>query len=564
MDCFDCVLVGQGLAGTTLAWQLRLRGQRVVVIDREPAVTSSRISAGLITPITGQRLVKTWRLDEFHPAAVGFYRRIEGLTATSFLHRRPTVRLFVSEEERALFATRRDRGEYTGLVAQREGIVSATSFVDSLGGFEMVDAGRLDVPAYLQTSRKVFSSNGEYLAGEIDVEQDLQLDMEGVVLPRLGIRAERLIFCQGFEASGNPWFRDVRFDATKGEILMLRIPGLGEERIVHRGVWIAPAGGDLYRAGATYERETLDCTPTTAGRDEVCERLAKLLRVPFEVVGHSAAVRPIVMGRHPVIGLHPEYEQLGMFNGLGSKGSLQAPLMAERFAGLLAGTGTLEPEVDLNRRFDLRGCAPGETGARGPRAAPSVARTSRSLRLTEQAHEAVCEVLSVGEAAVDATAGNGHDTQFLAVCVGGEGRVFAFDVQQQALDQTGQRLDDQGLENVRLLQRSHVELTRAIPRTLHGRIGAVMFNLGYLPGGTKSLTTQTETTQTAVRQALELLRPGGVITIVAYTGHPGGADEATAVEGLLESLPTDAFAIEQRGSASGGGFAPRLFVVRKR
>ena len=564
MDCLDCVLVGQGLAGTTLAWQLRLRGKRVLVIDREPAVTSSRISAGLITPITGQRLVKTWRLEEFHRAAVGFYRRIEGLSGASFLHRRPTVRLFVNEEERALFETRRNRGEYGGLVSRRAGVVSATSFVDSLGGFEMVDAGRLDVPAYLQASREVFSSDDDYLTAEIDVERDLQLETQGVVLPRLGIRAERLIFCQGFEASGNRWFREVRFDATKGEILMLRIPGLGEERIVHHGVWIAPAGGDLYRAGATYEREALDCTPTTAGRDEMCERLAKLLRVPFEVVGHSAAVRPIVMGRHPVIGLHPEYEQLGMFNGLGSKGSLQAPLMAERFAGFLAGTGTLEPEVDLNRRFDLRGCVPPGSGEPVTRGASGGARTSRSLRLTQQAHEAVCEVLKVGEAAVDATAGNGHDTQFLAVRVGAEGTVFAFDVQQQALDQTAQRLDDQGLENVRLLQRSHAELARAIPRTLHGRIGAAMFNLGYLPGGTKSLTTQTETTQAAVRQALELLRPGGVVTIVAYTGHPGGADEATAVAGLLDSLPSDAFAIEQEGSSSGGGFAPRLFVVRKR
>jgi len=122
---------------------------------------------------------------------------------------------------------------------------------------------------------------------------------------------------------------------------------LAEERVVNRGVWLAPAGVDIFRAGSTYDRENLDCTPTPAGRESICSRLREFLRLPFEVIGHIAAVRPIVDERKPVLGLHPDNPCFGFFNGLGSKGALLAPFYAAHFAGFLAGEHPVDPEVDL-------------------------------------------------------------------------------------------------------------------------------------------------------------------------------------------------------------------------
>jgi glycine oxidase len=192
----------------------------------------------------------------------------------------------------------------------------------------------------------------------VDHERDLELINDGIVLPRLGVTARRLVFCEGIDAMSNPWFRSVRFKPAKGEILTLRIPGLTERRVIHRGVWLAPLGGELYRAGSTYEWQQLDKVPTAEGRDEIVSRLRQFLRLPFEVIGHEAAVRPIHRNQYPVLGLHPDHPQLGYLNGLGSKGTLHAPFFARHLAKVLMEDETIDPEVDLNRRTDLHGCHP--------------------------------------------------------------------------------------------------------------------------------------------------------------------------------------------------------------
>ena len=167
--------------------------------------------------------------------------------------------------------------------------------------------------------------------------------------------------------------------------------------------------------------------------------------------------------------------------------------------------------------------------------------------LTELAHTLVRAVLQPGDIAIDATAGNGHDTQFLAECVGPKGTVYSFDIQLAALAVTSMRLAAASLNNVILLQRSHAQMPSALPNVRPGTVTAVMLNLGYLPGGDKRLTTQTASTITAIRDGLTLLAPGGIMTIVAYPGHRGGADEAAGVERFLNELSPTEFGGLKRG-----------------
>jgi len=163
--------------------------------------------------------------------------------------------------------------------------------------------------------------------------------------------AGRAVFCQGIDAVQNPWFAHVRFKPAKGEILTVRIKGLPEERIIHRGVWLMPLGDGFFRVGATYEWDELNDIPTTVGREEICSRLRDFLRLPFEVIAHDAAVRPIVLHQYPVVGMHPHFPQFGFFNGLGSKGSLQAPWLAHHLAESLCSGQPIDPEVGM-RHYD--------------------------------------------------------------------------------------------------------------------------------------------------------------------------------------------------------------------
>ncbi|BCJ86770.1 rRNA methyltransferase [Effusibacillus dendaii] len=132
--------------------------------------------------------------------------------------------------------------------------------------------------------------------------------------------------------------------------------------------------------------------------------------------------------------------------------------------------------------------------------------------------------------AVDATVGNGHDTLFLAECVGANGLVYGFDIQSAAIEAASNRLSDARLlQRVVLLEAGHERLAEMLPQDTKGNLQAVMFNLGYLPGGDKSVITRADTTVRALQTALEWLAPQGVITCVIYPGHPGGAEESDRV-----------------------------------
>ncbi|OWK46742.1 tRNA (mnm(5)s(2)U34)-methyltransferase [Fimbriiglobus ruber] len=182
------------------------------------------------------------------------------------------------------------------------------------------------------------------------------------------------------------------------------------------------------------------------------------------------------------------------------------------------------------------------------------------FRTTELAQEAVRGAVRAGNCAIDATAGNGHDTVFLARMVGPAGVVFAVDIQASALSQTASRLSAEGIGNVTLLQCDHADLVTVIPAAYHGRVGAVMFNLGYLPGGGRAFVTKPESTARALRAAITLLRPGGVVTVIAYVGHPGGPNEIAAVESVLKVLEAGYEVNETRAQSE---TAPRLYVIKK-
>lgn len=339
-EFFDHIIVGQGIAGTCLAWALRWRGESVLVLDRDEAATSSKIAAGLVTPITGKRLVKTWRLEELLPTAIRFYRRVEAEVGMGcFLHR-PQLRLFADRKEQEVHGARQ-HGEFWGLVGEPDPPVDPGWFEAPLGGFQLATAHQLLTVPFLAESRKVL----EVCTANVDPSTDLDVTPEGVSLPRLGVQGRFLTFCQGFAGAGNPWFPGIRFNSAKGEILTVRIPGLAEQRIVNRGVWLVPLGNDLFRTGSTYDHATHDCIPTSAARTEILARLCEFIRLPIGVVGHDAAVRPIIRVKHPTLGVSPRSPRVGFFNGLASKGSLAGPYFAEQFAAFLSGEGEIDPEV---------------------------------------------------------------------------------------------------------------------------------------------------------------------------------------------------------------------------
>ncbi len=346
---YDVAIIGQGLAGTALAWWLHWAGKSFVIVDRNEATTSSKIAAGLLTPVTGRKLVPTWRLNELWPVAIEFYRRVEATVATEVFTELPAVRLFVDQAEVEAFRKRDQQFPFGELVTYREEL--HREFIHApCGGLQMQPAGKLGTRQYLNRSRTYFLERDLLRDYDLDLATDLVIESTGVSCQPLHWQADQVVFCQGIAATANPWFRDVVFKPAKGEILTCHINGWDTQEVFHQGAWLAPCGNGLFQAGSTYEWKVLDQVITEQGREEVLCKLRRFLKAEVEVVEQHAAVRPVHVNQYPVLGRHPRLPQLVYFNGLGSKGSLQAPALARQLLGVLDGRVEPDADVDLVRK----------------------------------------------------------------------------------------------------------------------------------------------------------------------------------------------------------------------
>lgn len=186
---------------------------------------------------------------------------------------------------------------------------------------------------------------------------------------------------------------------------------------------------------------------------------------------------------------------------------------------------------------------------------------NKYLRATEMAHEVMKKFISEDCIAIDATAGNGYDTLFLAQNIGEKGKIYAFDVQAQALEKTKERLAEQRLlERVILIHDGH----ECFKKYIKEEVNLITYNLGYLPGGDKSIITSVQSTIASLQQGLGMLAPGGIISIVVYPGHSGGLEEAEQVNKLLHSLADPPWQVLSWKRINGKLQAPYLLIAHKR
>ncbi len=343
----DYLIIGQGLAGSLLAHFLEQAGRSVFVIGQQNEGAASSVAAGLINPITGRRFVKSWQVDRLIPFARQTYRALEQQLGIEIFHERPILRALASpKEENDWLARSADPAFAPYILDQAElgryvGRIQPAFAYGEVQHSAQAEIGRL-AAAYC----RYLEGKGAYREAPFDYQQ-LQIEGGGVVYQ--GIAADTIVFCEGRWAKQNPFFGYLPFHGDKGEVLIVRIPEAGFEKILKQGIFIVPLSDGRYWIGSNYVKNPADDAPTAAGADYLRTALENLLQCPFEVLEHRAAIRPTVKDRRPFLGRHPQYPRLAIFNGLGTKGASLGPYWAHHLAEHLVADAALDEAVDIRR-----------------------------------------------------------------------------------------------------------------------------------------------------------------------------------------------------------------------
>jgi glycine oxidase len=338
------LIAGGGLAGICLAYQLYKNNKPFLLVDKGVNHSSS-IAAGLINPMVFRRMLKSWRLDDFLPNAIEFYHYVGKLLSKEFLHFIPLRRGFAHEQEKELWIERQNLNEYNSYLSEiTPSDLTNSSIINTYGTGIVKKSGYVDTQELLSSSHAFFKSinsmiTESYSYNDFDIQQ----------LTYKGQSFDNFIFCEGYHNLENPWFNYLPLQATKGQTLTIRSTELNNKEIANRKCFILPIKNNEFKVGATYEWNETDLSITQEGLNILKQNINQLVDKPYEVLHQEAGVRPTVKDRRPLLGEHPSFKNVFIFNGLGTKGYLMAPLLSQELYEFIFEGALLDKEVNINR-----------------------------------------------------------------------------------------------------------------------------------------------------------------------------------------------------------------------
>lgn len=343
----DFLIVGQGLAGSLLAMELIRQGSKVLVVDNG-VENASKVSAGIVNPITGTRFAKSVDADTLLPAALGCYQQLAAFFGECFYIDMPMYRIFSGEKEVALCKQRlADSAYHPYLGALKQEERNLAEFSTPSGFIEQCQTGHLLATQLLNRVKQFLVEQNCYRQLDLDY-QSFQFD-ESVHWQ--DISAKKLIFCEGYLAAQNPWFSWLPLRPAKGEVLTLAHHAQLPEAMVNYGHWWLPTSTDKVRIGATFYLDWSSLQPSEQGKQDILAAIR-----PYNssidhatIIEHQAGIRPCTQDKYPLIGIHPDNNLVAIFNGFGSKGGLQIPFYSKRFADFLLTEQPLPIACNINR-----------------------------------------------------------------------------------------------------------------------------------------------------------------------------------------------------------------------
>jgi len=348
----DFLIVGDGLAANILALKLQEYGYRYHIIGAPNLSACSRIAAGIWNPVVFKRMTKSWLADELIPELKMFYNHWEQKTGTKFYTEREIIKPFFSEEEKKHWIKKSNTDLHHYL---SDKIYEADTKLNNMviPGFygKVKHSGNLNMSQFFNMCKEVHKSTSSISDAVFNYEE-LQVTNEKIKYRHW--EAKNIVFCEGYLVKNNPFFNWIPMLPVKGEILELHSEHIHlNVDIFNRNGFLLPNIKHNFVCGATYNWQELNDEPSEKGKQELQEKLQAITRAPYQVIAHKAGVRPSVKDRRPIIGNHPAYSNVFIFNGLGTKGVMLAPYFVQNFVLCYQQKVKIQPETNISRFYSL-------------------------------------------------------------------------------------------------------------------------------------------------------------------------------------------------------------------
>jgi glycine/D-amino acid oxidase-like deaminating enzyme len=341
----DYLIVGAGIAGISFS-EFALKNKKSILVFDDSSQPSSRVAGGMYNPVILKRFSEVWKAKEQLTLSSDFYSNLEDKLSCTFDYQLPVYRVFNSIEEQNNWFQASDKPNLSSYLSTKL-LNNTNECINAKFGFgEVLQTGYLDVKCLVEAYSNYLKSNNLLISERINYSL---FDFKDDYIEYKNIKARHLVFAEGFGMHSNPFFTDLPLDGTKGELLLIKSPDLKLNAIINASIFIIPVGNDCYKVGATYDWNDKTNSVTNEAKCELLTKLDELINCKYEVLEHNAGVRPTVRDRRPLVGTHPKHKNVHILNGLGTRGVMLGPFLAQQLYAYIENKIPLDDEINIDR-----------------------------------------------------------------------------------------------------------------------------------------------------------------------------------------------------------------------
>ncbi|QTD38645.1 FAD-binding oxidoreductase [Polaribacter batillariae] len=341
----DYIIVGLGLAGLAFAEEL-ITAKKTFIVFENASQTSSLVAGGVYNPVILKRFSPVWKAKEQLAVALPFYERLEKKFNTKFDTKLVIKKVFKSIEDQNNWFAALDKPNVAPFLDKKLDKKNYLGVVGEQHFGNVKEGGRIDTLKLVETYRNYLKENHSIRFEKFNYKE---IVFDQNLVKYQDLETNTIVFAEGFGIKENPYFKYLPLKEAKGELITIHAPELKIDFLLKSTLFVMPLGDNYYKVGATFNHADKTSKPSKEGKQELVEKLQKVISVPYKIVDHTAGIRPTVKDRRPMVGVHPKFKNLAVLNGLGTRGVMIAPTVAKNLFHHLTNNKKLDNEIDIKR-----------------------------------------------------------------------------------------------------------------------------------------------------------------------------------------------------------------------